>query len=87
MTNGYENVRVGILNQAIYDYKTALKKDDNGQIQHLEKWFLSEWGQMLSGGNGSYIIEKVKKEYNDELAGLLCMKKTPKNISRKGLMK
>lgn len=45
MTDGYENVRVGIVSQAIYDYKTALIQDDDGQIKHFEKWFLSEWGK------------------------------------------
>lgn len=62
MTSGYANLRVGIINQAIYDYKRALAQDNGGQINHLERWFLSEWGQMLSGGNGAYIIEKVRKE-------------------------
>lgn len=62
MTDGHENVRVGIIKQAIYDYKTALAQDNEGKAKHLEKWFLGEWGQLLSGCNGEYIIEKVRKE-------------------------
>lgn len=62
--DGYENVRVAIIKQAIDDYKRALCEDAKGKIATLEKWFLSEWGEMLSGYNGAYIIEKVRKELN-----------------------
>jgi hypothetical protein len=64
VTSGYANLRVGIINQAIYDYKQALAHADDGKIRHFEKWFLGEWGEALSGGNGAYIIEKVRKEMN-----------------------
>ena len=62
MTDGHEKVRTGILKQAIYDYQNALVKNDDGQIQTLENWFLSEWGEALSGNNGAYIIENARKE-------------------------
>ncbi len=61
-TDGYGNVRVGIVKQAITDYKEALIYDEFGKARALERWFLSEWGEALSGGNGAYIIEKVRKE-------------------------
>jgi hypothetical protein len=62
MTDGYENVRHAIVKQAIEDYARALIRGDKYKIITLERWFVSEWGQMLSGYNGEYIIEKVKKE-------------------------
>ena len=61
MTNGYENVRFAIIEQAINDYKRALKKRNGGSILYFECWFLSPWGQMLSGGQGDYIIEQCRK--------------------------
>ena len=64
-TNGYENVRVAIIEQAITDYKRALKKRQRGSIISLERFFLSSWGEMISGGNGEYIIEQVKKQIRE----------------------
>ena len=64
--DGYGNIRIAIVNQAIIDYKKALRTDNETKITALERWFKSEWGEMLSGYNGAYIIEKVKKEvYNN----------------------
>lgn len=61
MTSGNENVRAAILRQAVSDYKAALRKRNGGAINALERFFMSEWGQMLSGGRGSYIIERCRK--------------------------
>ena len=58
---GYERLRVAIIHQAIYDYKKALKKKNGGSIRALERWFKSDWGEALSGNNGSYIIEKCRQ--------------------------
>ena len=60
MDSSYERVRAAIIYQAICDYKKALRKR-NGNIATLEQWFLSEWGEMLSGGHGVYIIEQCRK--------------------------
>ena len=60
--DGYTNVRVGILQRAIKDYKRALRREDKGTEKHLERWFLSEWGQFLSGNTGEKIIIKARKE-------------------------
>lgn len=62
MANGYDLVRHAIIKQAIDDYKRALIYDNRGKIHCLEKWFLSDWGEFLSGDNGAYIIEKTRKE-------------------------
>lgn len=60
--DGYTNVRVGILQMAIKDYKRALRRKDKGTIKYIERWFLSEWGQLLSGYTGEKIIIKARKE-------------------------
>lgn len=54
---GITALRTAILNQAVVDYRqgNSSKKD------YLEKWFLSEWGQLLSGDMGEVIVEKLKK--------------------------
>lgn len=64
MNNGYENVRFAIVQQAVKDYKRALRKKDRYRIRYFEKWFRSGWGQLLSGNNGEYIIEQCRKGLN-----------------------
>lgn len=71
---GYERVRVAIIHQAIYDYKKALRKKNGGSIIALERWFLSGWGEALSGNNGAYIIEQCRK----------CVNTKPKKKNVKG---
>lgn len=61
-TDGYANTRYAIIKQAIDDYKWALRRNAPCEISYLERFFLSEWGEFLSGNNGAYIIEKVKQE-------------------------
>lgn len=60
--NGYINIRAGIIEQAVEDYRTALVCNDSGAAAALERWFLSDWGQALSENNGVKIIERVRKE-------------------------
>jgi hypothetical protein len=43
-----------------------LRAADENKATALEHWFLSEWGEMLSGYNGAYIIDKVKSEVDSE---------------------
>ena len=57
----YEHLRTAIIYQAVQDYKTALKKNNYGQISALERFFRSEWGQLLSYDNGEYIISECRK--------------------------
>lgn len=59
--SSYDRVRLAVIEQAIADYKAALKKKDRYRICHLEKWFLSPWGEMWSGGHGQVIIEQCRK--------------------------
>ena len=65
--DGLKFLQAAILKQAVHDYKVELRV---GGGANLEKWFLSEWGQMLSRGYGADIIERCKREiatgYNDK---------------------
>lgn len=72
--DGYKRVQCAIVEQAIYDYKKALKKRNGGKITYFERWFLSEWGEMLSGGNGKYIIEQCRN--------CVGMKRKPRNFKK-----
>jgi hypothetical protein len=57
-------LQAAILEQAIQDYKIELKC---GGGHRLEKWFLSGWGQMLSRGHGDEIIERIRREVNNDV--------------------
>ena len=64
---GYERLRTVVVRQVVGEYRGALKKSarkgETCQEQgSLEKWFLSPWGQTLSGDNGKLIIELCKRE-------------------------
>lgn len=50
------NLRIGIINQAIDDWRRGNKKEK----EIIEKWLLSEWGQFLSDDMGEIIIEKLR---------------------------
>lgn len=66
--DAYERLRTEIVRSAVKDLQRAYRKSDRlggvckEQIS-LEKWFRSQWGQLLSGDNGEYIIEKCRKTY------------------------
>ena len=60
----YEPIRAAILRQAIRDYITALRERDYYNMAQLERFFLSDWGQLLSYDHGEYIIENCKKIAN-----------------------
>ena len=67
--DGYERLRTEIVKVAVFDLKKAMRKSNKlGYVceaqENLEKWFLSKWGQILSGDNGEYIIEKCSQTYN-----------------------
>lgn len=55
-------LQTGIIKQAVDDLRAAIRAGEDSKADALEKWFLSEWGQLLSFGTGQYIVEKVKKE-------------------------
>lgn len=51
------NLRIAIINQAVADWRTGSKR----QRIAIEKFLLSEWGQLLSNDMGEIIIEKLRK--------------------------
>ena len=64
----YERLRTEIVRSAVNDYSKALRKSDRlGHVceeqTKLEAWFLSKWGQLLSGDNGEYILERCQNTY------------------------
>ena len=58
----FYNIIIAILKQAKIDYIRALVKNDFYQINELEKFFLSDYGQAMSFNNGERIIAMCKKE-------------------------
>lgn len=51
------NLRIAIVNQAVDDWKKG-NKDTRAS---LERWFLSDYGQFISGDMGEIIVEKLRK--------------------------
>jgi hypothetical protein len=70
-----------IVVRAAEDYRKALKKRKKDKARDLEKWFLSDWGQALSGGCGELIIEKIKKEMQQN-----GKRKSQKNVTTKSAL-
>lgn len=58
----YDLVRVAIIKRAVLDYKNALRKRKYSRAAECERFFLSPWGQFLSGWSGEYIVERCRKE-------------------------
>lgn len=55
------NLIIAILTQAKSDYITALRKNNQEQIEELEEFFLSDYGQAMSLGNGVKMIKQCRK--------------------------
>lgn len=72
----YEDLATAVLWQGVNDYRAAIKKlhsEDpeaveigKRSIAMLEKFFLSEWGELLSNDMGAVIIERLHREQVDE---------------------
>ena len=66
--NGYQLLAMAVVNQAAEDYRNELKiSGRQGEKTYgalaLERFFLSEWGDLLSFGMGEVILEKLQKEF------------------------
>ena len=72
----YELVAQAIIKHAMSDYKTALRRDNFGQIAALEKFFRSGYGELLSFGHGEEIIQFCGREVEEEPAEIPRKKKT-----------
>ena len=63
--NNYEYLTIAIVQQAAKDYRTALKKKNKKQVARLEKWFVGDWGQLLSHDMGEIIIKKCRAQVGE----------------------
>lgn len=71
--NPYEKLANAIVLQAVSDYRAALKKVKknpknrdaiDGALQ-IEKFFQSEWYQVLTSVDGEYLISRLRKEVSE----------------------
>ena len=71
--NPYEKLANAIVLQAVSDYRAALKKVKknpknrdaiDGSLQ-IEKFFRSEWYQVLTSVDGEYLIDRLRKEVSE----------------------
>ena len=65
--DGYHLLAIEIIRVAVEDYRKELIKSKKQNMKtrecyRLERFFRSDYGQMLSFGRGEYIIEKIQKE-------------------------
>ena len=68
--NPYEALANAIVLQAVNDYRTALKKvkknPDNrtalDEALQIEKFFRSQWYQVLTSVDGEYLINRLRRE-------------------------
>lgn len=63
---GYISLMAAIIEQAVTDYKQALKECDGRTIRECERFFLSEWGQALTWDNGENIMQRCRREVAEE---------------------
>ena len=68
--NPYERLANAIVLQAVADYRAALKKvkhnpgnqDAIHEALQLEKFFRSQWYEMLTKVDGEYLIRRLQEE-------------------------
>lgn len=62
---GYEELANAIIIRAVEDYRRSLRTNNIGGIADCENFFNSSYFANITKVEGSYIIEKVRKEYED----------------------
>ena len=55
-------LQTAIAKQAADDLRAAARTQDKTAAEALCRWFRSEWGQLLSFGQGEAIIRRIMKE-------------------------
>lgn len=71
--NPCEKLANAIVLQAVSDYRAALKKvkknpknrDAMDEALQIEKFFRSEWYQVLTSVDGEYLIDRLRKEVSE----------------------
>ncbi len=66
--NGYELLAMAVVYQAADDYRTELRRSEKeGKKTYgalaLERFFLSDWGDLLCFGAGEIVLQKLQKEF------------------------
>lgn len=56
------SLAIGIVKQAADDLRAAIRTNEEDEANRLRRWFMSEWGQLLSFGQGGAIIRRINKE-------------------------
>ena len=64
----YRFLCVAVVTQVIEEYKEALRNNVSHRIHYYEKWLNSDWCYLLSGMDGEYIMQSVRKVVEDEKA-------------------
>ena len=62
INDNYIKLAGKIVEQVCDDYATAVTFHDERQIKKLEKWFLGDWCDALTMGNGAYILRELKAQ-------------------------
>lgn len=66
---GIENLTNAIVLQAVKDYRSALAggsvngRDSQSVIAECERFFQSEWFNLLTNIDSKYLMEKIRKEF------------------------
>lgn len=58
----YNALVAAIVAQAVKDLRKAKKKGNFAKAAEIRKWFISDWAQSLTGGNGMAIVERIERE-------------------------
>lgn len=68
--NPYERLANAIIIQASNDYRLVLRKkkgnprnsEANREVNEIERFFRSEWYQVLTTVDGEYLMNKIRQE-------------------------
>ena len=68
--DGYQILSMEVMKLAAQDYRKELIKSKKNHLKtrecyRLERFFGSEYGQLLSMGKGEYIMEKLQREVEE----------------------
>ena len=68
----YRNLANAVILQAVFDYRNALDGVSYNRFppekiaRDIEKFFLSEYFEMLTKVKGQYLIDKLKQEHKEK---------------------
>ena len=67
---GVDNLRIRIVQFAANEHRRLLRdycgdRETGWRISDIERFLRAGWGQLLSGGNGEYIIQRNRQIVNE----------------------